>query len=126
MATLKVESRCVHVAIAGMLNLEVNLNVLAGLQITLAKFISCVEAKYVEKIPYTLNALQYALDFAWRRLGFMPVREEAYMEVHRSNMSKLDVNGQPIISTSGKVKKGPNFFEPDLTPFLKKLNYPCD
>lgn len=29
-------------------------------------------------------------------------------EVHRSNMSKLDDNGQPIRRDDGKILKGPN------------------
>jgi hypothetical protein len=41
-------------------------------------------------------------------------------EVHASNMSKLDENGEPIRSDGSngiplnKLMKGPNFFEPDL------------
>lgn len=122
----KRESDCRHLAIAGILDLRVNLHHLAELQLALAKFIYCVELMHIGDFAHRLQALQDALDAAWRRLGFMPVRYEAYCEVHRSNMSKLDVNGQPIISASGKIKKGPNFSEPDLTPFLKKLGYPCD
>lgn len=35
-------------------------------------------------------------------------------EVHRSNMSKLGEDGLPIYREDGKVKKGPNFSEPDI------------
>lgn len=39
-------------------------------------------------------------------------------EVHDSNMSKLDENGNPIYREDGKVLKGPNFREPNLAKVL--------
>lgn len=39
--------------------------------------------------------------------------------VHDSNMSKLGPDGKPIYREDGKVMKGPNFYEPDLTVILK-------
>lgn len=39
--------------------------------------------------------------------------------VHKSNMSKLDNNGQPIIREDGKVMKGPNYKEPDMSELFK-------
>lgn len=41
-------------------------------------------------------------------------------EVHRSNMSKLDVDGKPILRHDGKVLKGLNFSEPDILKVLKE------
>lgn len=35
-------------------------------------------------------------------------------EVHRSNMSKLGEDGNPIYREDGKVIKGPNYSEPDI------------
>ena len=40
-------------------------------------------------------------------------------EVQRSNMSKLNEDGKPIYNESGKVMKGPNYFKPDLSKFIK-------
>ena len=34
-------------------------------------------------------------------------------------MSKLSVNGKPIYNDQGKVMKGPKYFKPGLTKFLK-------
>lgn len=47
--------------------------------------------------------------------------ERVFDEVHKSNMSKLDNDGNPIKRADGKVLKGPNYQEPDLS-FLK-VNY---
>jgi predicted HAD superfamily Cof-like phosphohydrolase len=43
-------------------------------------------------------------------------------EVHASNMSKLDVNGNPIVRADGKVLKGPRFFKPDIKSVLENGN----
>ena len=45
---------------------------------------------------------------------------EAFNEVHRSNMSKLDENGEPIFREDGKVIKSNLFSEPDLKSILEK------
>ena len=45
--------------------------------------------------------------------------DKCFDEVQRSNMSKLDTDGRPIYNNNGKVMKGPNYFQPDLSKFLK-------
>lgn len=52
--------------------------------------------------------------------------EPLYDEVHSSNMSKLGADGQPIIAGpndpdgifEGRVKKGPNYFRPNLAKLI--------
>ena len=46
---------------------------------------------------------------------------EGLREVHRSNMSKLDEEGKPIIREDGKVLKGPGFSEPDFSNILTEV-----
>ncbi len=45
--------------------------------------------------------------------------DKCFDEVQNSNMSKLDDNGKPIYNDAGKVMKGPKYFKPDLSKFLK-------
>jgi predicted HAD superfamily Cof-like phosphohydrolase len=45
--------------------------------------------------------------------------DKCFEEVQQSNMSKLDENGKPIYNESGKVMKGPSYFKPNLTKFVK-------
>ena len=45
--------------------------------------------------------------------------DKCFDEVQRSNMSKLGMDGKPIYNDKGKVMKGPNYFKPDLSKFLK-------
>ena len=45
--------------------------------------------------------------------------DKCFQEVQNSNMSKLGNNSKPIYNDAGKVMKGPNFYKPDLSKFLK-------
>ena len=45
--------------------------------------------------------------------------DKCFEEVQNSNMSKLNKNGKPIYNDSGKVMKGPNYFKPDLSKFIR-------
>ena len=45
--------------------------------------------------------------------------DKCFDEVQNSNMSKLDKDGKPIYNENGKVMKGPNYFKPDLSKFIK-------
>ena len=44
--------------------------------------------------------------------------DACFKEVQRSNMSKLDEDGKPILNEYGKVMKGPNFSKPNLKQFI--------
>lgn len=46
--------------------------------------------------------------------------EEVYDEIHRSNMSKLDENGQPIFREDGKILKSNLYFKPEIKRILDK------
>ena len=45
--------------------------------------------------------------------------DKCFKEVQDSNMSKLGEDGKPIYNDHGKVMKGPKYFKPDLSKFLK-------
>ena len=45
--------------------------------------------------------------------------DQCFNEVQNSNMSKLGSDGKPIYNEIGKVMKGPNYFKPDLSKFIK-------
>lgn len=46
--------------------------------------------------------------------------DECFNDVHSSNMSKLDENGNPIFRDDGKVLKGPNYRPPNLEKIIFK------
>lgn len=43
---------------------------------------------------------------------------DVFNEIHRSNMSKLDNNGQPVYREDGKIMKSSNYFLPDINGIL--------
>ena len=45
--------------------------------------------------------------------------DQCFNEVQNSNMSKLGDDGKPIYNENGKVMKGPNYFKPDLSKYIK-------
>lgn len=67
-----------------------------------------------------LTDLQYVLDGAYLSFGMHHLKDAAFNEVQRSNMSKLGEDGKPIVRESdGKILKGPNYSAPDIAKFLK-------
>lgn len=70
------------------------------------------------EIADALGDLLYVVHGAAIEYG-IPI-DDVFGEIHHSNLSKLDENGQPIYhDVTNKVLKGPNFWEPDLKPILK-------
>lgn len=67
-----------------------------------------------------LTDLQYVLDGAYLSLGFADLKNAAFVEVHKSNMTKLGENGLPIKDSMGKVVKGPFYIPPDLQSIVNK------
>ncbi|MDZ4752511.1 MAG: nucleoside triphosphate pyrophosphohydrolase family protein [Flavobacteriales bacterium] len=43
---------------------------------------------------------------------------EVFLEIQRSNMSKLDENGEPIYREDGKVLKSNRYFRPNISAVL--------
>ena len=67
-----------------------------------------------------LTDLLYVLLGTYVSHGLQDFAEALFDEVHRSNMSKLDENGHPVLRDDGKVLKSPRFIEPDLENILPR------
>ena len=46
--------------------------------------------------------------------------EEVFAEIQKSNMSKLDENGQAIYREDGKILKSELYFKPNIKKVLEK------
>lgn len=68
-----------------------------------------------------LADIDYVVSGSWLQLGFAAVRDEAALEVHRSNMQKLGPNGLPIIDARGKVSKPPGWRPPNLAAVIRRF-----
>ena len=78
-----------------------------------------LEAGDIQEVLDALTDIQYVLDGAYLSFGMQGVKQAAFDEVHRSNMSKLGADGKPIRRESdGKVLKGPDYFPPNLGQFI--------
>ncbi len=51
--------------------------------------------------------------------GMQHVIVDVFNEIHRSNMSKLGPDGEPILREDGKILKGPGYFPPDIDSVLR-------
>lgn len=60
-------------------------------------------------------------NLGWNPSVVRDVCKAAYVRVVQSNLSKLGEDGNPIFNEDGKIMKGPNYKEPDLTDLAEKL-----
>lgn len=79
-----------------------------------------IRDKDIVEVADALTDLLYVVYGAGHAFGIN--LDECFNEVHRSNMSKLGLDGKPIYREDGKVLKGPNYFEPDLTTIVQGDN----
>jgi predicted HAD superfamily Cof-like phosphohydrolase len=80
---------------------------------------ACKKGDIVE-IADALGDQLYILFGTILKHGLQHKIEEVYDEIHRSNMSKLDSNGQPVLREDGKILKSENYFRPDIRSILDK------
>lgn len=70
------------------------------------------------EIADALGDQLYILCGTLLRHGLQHKIEEVFMEIQRSNMSKLDAQGNPIYREDGKVLKSELYFKPDIRSVL--------
>lgn len=70
------------------------------------------------EVADALGDMLYVLCGTLLEHGMQHKIEAVFAEIHRSNMSKLDENGEPIYRADGKVIKGPNYFPPNIKSIL--------
>jgi predicted HAD superfamily Cof-like phosphohydrolase len=76
-----------------------------------------IKNKDIKEVADALTDILYVTYGAGHSFGID--LDKCFDEVQRSNMSKLGEDGKPIYNEHGKVLKGPNYFKPDLTKFIK-------
>ena len=83
----------------------------------LNELIEAMNKKDLVEVADALTDILYVTYGAGHAFGIN--LDECFEEVQNSNMSKLDNNGKPIYNDKGKVMKGPNYFKPDLSKYVK-------
>ena len=84
----------------------------------LDEFEQALKDKNLEEVADSLTDILYVAYGAGHAFGID--LDECFDEVQRSNMSKLGTNGEPIYNEDGKVMKGPKYFKPNFSKFVKK------
>lgn len=78
---------------------------------------ACKKGDLVE-IADALGDKMYILFGTILKHGLQHKIEDLFDEIHRSNMSKLDENGNPIFREDGKILKSQNYFKPNIKKVL--------
>jgi len=83
----------------------------------LEEFIEAIKNKDLKETVDALTDILYVTYGAGHAFGVN--LDNCFDEVQKSNMSKLGKDGKPIYNEAGKVMKGPDYFKPDLSKFIK-------
>ncbi|MEK9742006.1 MAG: nucleoside triphosphate pyrophosphohydrolase family protein [Pelagibacteraceae bacterium] len=83
----------------------------------LDEFKQAIEDKNLKEVADALTDILYVTYGAGHAFGID--LDKCFDEVQSSNMSKLGSDGKPIYNESGKVMKGPNYFQPNLRKFIE-------
>ena len=83
----------------------------------LDEFKQALDKKDILEVADALTDILYVTYGAGHAFGID--LDICFQEVQNSNMSKLGEDGKPIFNDHGKVMKGPNYFKPDLSKYIK-------
>ncbi|MCH8535288.1 MAG: nucleoside triphosphate pyrophosphohydrolase family protein [Flavobacteriaceae bacterium] len=84
------------------------------------EYLEAAKNKDLIEVADALGDMLYILCGTIIEHGMQDVIEDVFDEIQRSNMSKLDKNGNPIFRADGKVLKSDLYFKPNLAQFFKK------
>ena len=84
------------------------------------EYLEAAEKGDIVEIADALGDMLYILCGTINAHGLQEYMAPVFEEIQRSNMSKLDENGQPIYREDGKVMKSDRYFRPNLHAILEK------
>ena len=96
---------------------EINQLRLSLIKEEIQELVEAMNKKDLVEVADALTDILYVTYGAGHAFGIN--LDKCFEEVQNSNMSKLDNDGNPIYNEIGKVMKGPNYFKPDLTKYIK-------
>ena len=102
---------------SGLSSEKINLLRIKLIEEELGEFKKAINEKNLIEVADALTDILYVTYGAGHAFGID--LDKCFDEVQKSNMSKLDDTGKPIYNDLGKVMKGPNYFKPNLSKFLK-------
>ena len=83
------------------------------------EYLEACENNDLVEIADALGDQLYILCGTILKHGLQHKIEEVFEEIQKSNMSKLDAEGNPIFREDGKILKGENYFKPNIKRILE-------
>jgi predicted HAD superfamily Cof-like phosphohydrolase len=83
------------------------------------EYLEACEKNSLVEIADALGDQLYILCGTILKHGMQDVIIDVFNEIQASNMSKLGPDGKPILREDGKILKGPEYFKPNLSKFIK-------
>lgn len=84
------------------------------------EYLDAAEKGDLVEVADALGDMLYILCGTILRHGLQEKMTEVFMEIQRSNMSKLDENGEPIYRADGKVMKSNLYVKPNIAAIIEK------
>tara|TARA_Y100000816_G_scaffold253998_1_gene205904 strand:- start:621 stop:998 length:378 start_codon:yes stop_codon:yes gene_type:complete len=97
---------------------KINLLRLSLIQEELDELTKAINENDILEVADALTDILYVTYGAGHAFGID--LDKCFDEVQKSNMSKLGKDNKPIYNEHGKVMKGPDYFKPNLSKFLRK------
>jgi predicted HAD superfamily Cof-like phosphohydrolase len=82
------------------------------------EYLEAAENGDLIEVADALGDMLYILCGTILKHGMQDKIAEVFQEIQRSNMSKLDKDGNPIYREDGKVLKSDQYFKPDIKTIL--------
>lgn len=82
------------------------------------EYLEAAQKGDIVEVADALGDMLYILCGTILSHGLQDKITEVFREIQRSNMSKLDENGEPIYREDGKVLKSNRYFRPDIKGIL--------
>jgi predicted HAD superfamily Cof-like phosphohydrolase len=83
------------------------------------EYLQACKDNNLEEIADALGDQLYILCGTILKHGLQHKIQLVFSEIHRSNMSKLDADGKPILREDGKILKSNRYFPPDIKKILQ-------
>jgi predicted HAD superfamily Cof-like phosphohydrolase len=83
------------------------------------EYLDACHANSLVDIADALGDKLYILCGTILKHGMQHIITDVFNEIQESNMSKLGEDGKPILRQDGKILKGPGYFRPDISKFIK-------
>lgn len=83
------------------------------------EYLEACHKKSLVEVADALGDQLYILCGTILKHGMQHIILDVFNEIQASNMSKLGEDGKPILRQDGKILKGPGYFRPDLSKFIR-------